>query len=494
MIHPSLAGLPMNPPPFPLDTDDTNDMPGVPVNPDDKKAICDDEKLEDIKCQMNAKMLDICYVFDSTGSMDPYMTASKKAMYTIAEKLSGEQNYAVQYSLVAYKDHCDAELTKVYGDGKFTNDWKEMQAWIGTLKAEGGGDGPEAMAAGLGEALKIDWRENATKIVILISDAPPHGIEGKETDSYPDGHPDEPDAMVVLEDMKAKNIIVYPVGCVNEQGEFPVGKNTKDFFMKAAEITNGQAIALTSAEFLGNVIIGASAEEMGLELIKNDVKKIEEEIKSQNPDIDNATQKVKVLERLHTMDMKVPHMSGGNVRLQSDSFELVANVSYESLASFKKDVSLPSIDSEVPASVPPPLGRAVSVDPVRIDFRLPPSLSEVPAPDFCMPPPLGRTMSAPIDYSMPIEEDLPQYYGDEETPQYTNLAAAPPSWSYRNKNTASFESATSCKKAKSISNVSFSDKEDVHVMPPVPVKNDTSFELVEDKISMMQLTRLLSHK
>jgi hypothetical protein len=44
------------------------------------------------------------------------------------------------------------------------------------LYASGGGDGPEAVTAGLMEALNMDWRSNATKLVILIADAPPHGI------------------------------------------------------------------------------------------------------------------------------------------------------------------------------------------------------------------------------------------------------------------------------------------------------------------------------
>lgn len=51
-----------------------------------------------------------------------------------------------------------------------------MQKNLSNLVAAGGGDGPEAQTAALAEALDMSWSENAVKIVILITDAPPHGL------------------------------------------------------------------------------------------------------------------------------------------------------------------------------------------------------------------------------------------------------------------------------------------------------------------------------
>ena len=48
------------------------------------------------------------------------------------------------------------------------------------------GDIPEAVADGLHDALKLSWREEATKICVLIADAPPHGLI-LSGDSFPDG-------------------------------------------------------------------------------------------------------------------------------------------------------------------------------------------------------------------------------------------------------------------------------------------------------------------
>lgn len=45
-----------------------------------------------------------------------------------------------------------------------------------TAVASGGGDGPEAVTAGLARCLtELVWRPHAAKMVVLIADAPPHG-------------------------------------------------------------------------------------------------------------------------------------------------------------------------------------------------------------------------------------------------------------------------------------------------------------------------------
>jgi hypothetical protein len=64
-----------------------------------------------------------------------------------------------------------------------------MRVNLQTLVADGGGDGPEAVTAALAEALNMDWRVDAIRMVVLIADAPPHGI-GEDRDGFPEGSPD----------------------------------------------------------------------------------------------------------------------------------------------------------------------------------------------------------------------------------------------------------------------------------------------------------------
>ena len=77
-------------------------------------------------------------------------------------------------------------MTKNFG---FTSSISTMKQNLKGLTADGGGDGPEASSAALADALNTEWKEEATKMVVLITDAPPHGI-GETGDGFPNGSPD----------------------------------------------------------------------------------------------------------------------------------------------------------------------------------------------------------------------------------------------------------------------------------------------------------------
>jgi len=73
-----------------------------------------------------------------------------------------------------------------------------MQKNLAGLIATGGGDGPEAQTAALAAALNMEWAENSMKVVILITDSPPHGI-GEAGDGFSES-PDRKSLMGVYFD------------------------------------------------------------------------------------------------------------------------------------------------------------------------------------------------------------------------------------------------------------------------------------------------------
>ena len=87
-----------------------------------------------------------------------------------------------------------------------------------TMQASGGGDGPEAVTAALAEALQLPWRPKATKIVVLIADAPPHGLEASG-DGFPNGDPFGRDPLELGRNMAEQDIAVYTVGCEPALGQ-----------------------------------------------------------------------------------------------------------------------------------------------------------------------------------------------------------------------------------------------------------------------------------
>jgi hypothetical protein len=135
---------------------------------------------------------DLVFVQDCTGSQGSYISSATKNIQLICNniyqsgKLQAREDLRV--GLVAYRDHPPQDHTYVTRNFGFSSDIDKVHRDLSSLYASGGGDGPEAVTAGLAEALKMDWRENASKMIVLIADAPPHGIgeygDGKSVYSY----------------------------------------------------------------------------------------------------------------------------------------------------------------------------------------------------------------------------------------------------------------------------------------------------------------------
>lgn len=152
-----------------------------------------------------------------------------------------------------------------------------MKYWLEQCSAQGGGDGPEAVADGLHATLDLSWRVDSTKICILISDAPPHGLDPND-DTFPNGCPLGLDPLKIVREMAEKHITLYCVGV-----EPPIGKlylhlyvdshvnnyfslvRYRDFFMTLAYITGGQYVPMVNSKLLAKVIIGGVREEISLE-------------------------------------------------------------------------------------------------------------------------------------------------------------------------------------------------------------------------------------
>ena len=95
-----------------------------------------------------------------------------------------------------------------------------MKGWLEQCEAQGGGDTPEAVADAMHDVLKLSWRPEATKICILISDAPPHGLDPNCGDGFPDGDPTGVDPIKIVREMAEKQITLYCVGVEPSIGKF----------------------------------------------------------------------------------------------------------------------------------------------------------------------------------------------------------------------------------------------------------------------------------
>jgi len=218
-------------------------------------------------------MLDICFTIDCTGSMSPYIEESKNSIRRIINRITQEEGADVRFAVVAYRDHPPQDhtfITKVYS---FTSDIKTMENSLSQLSAGGGGDAPEAVGSALSATDSLLWRPNAAKIVFLIGDAPPHGVD-LFGDTFPQGEPNGNDPIKIAGSMAAKGITIYPIAC----GDLFNSNNARSILATIAQMTNGVVVSLASSMMLPEVVLGGSTELLGLtniaERYKSEIKKI----------------------------------------------------------------------------------------------------------------------------------------------------------------------------------------------------------------------------
>lgn len=123
---------------------------------------------------------DLVFVQDCTGSQGTYISSATKNIEAICAHIfeSGrlQSPEDLRVGIVAFRDHPPQDHTYITKNFGFSSDIAQVHKYLSTLYASGGGDGPEAVTAALAESLNMDWRPYATKMVVLIADAPPHGI------------------------------------------------------------------------------------------------------------------------------------------------------------------------------------------------------------------------------------------------------------------------------------------------------------------------------
>ncbi len=201
--------------------------------------------------------MDVCFVMDTTGSMSSYINTTKERLRSFAFALSkAEINPQVAYGVVAYRDHPPQDATYVTQVFEFSEDISKTQSVLNSLSAKGGGDEPEAVLDGIHDAIsKLKWRKQAQKIIILVGDAPPHGVGGSG-DAFPKGCPAGYTIETVTKQAVNLGISIYSVGVVNND-------ITRRAFSNIAKPTGGEFVSLDSVEGLIDRILDGMKIEFG---------------------------------------------------------------------------------------------------------------------------------------------------------------------------------------------------------------------------------------
>ncbi|RLN95336.1 hypothetical protein BBJ28_00026489, partial [Nothophytophthora sp. Chile5] len=130
-----------------------------------------------------ANTLDLVIVMDCTGSMDPWIEAAKTSIIAIIQNVNVDHpNAKVRVGFVAYRDFCDGD--KRLQVQPLTEEVDTVRDFISSLRAFGGGDGPEDIPGGLQKAIELDFQAEG-KLIVLVADAPCHGSKFHDTRDDP---------------------------------------------------------------------------------------------------------------------------------------------------------------------------------------------------------------------------------------------------------------------------------------------------------------------
>src|ERR687885_389277 len=88
--------------------------------------------------------VDLAFVVDTTGSMSPLIGAAQRQLIELLDGLARAASVDLRLGVVEYRDH-PPEDSMVYRVHPFTGDLERARGTIRKLRADGGGDTPEAV-------------------------------------------------------------------------------------------------------------------------------------------------------------------------------------------------------------------------------------------------------------------------------------------------------------------------------------------------------------
>ncbi|MFO0956817.1 MAG: VWA domain-containing protein [Isosphaeraceae bacterium] len=125
--------------------------------------------------------VDILFVLDATASMQFAIDGVRAGIRDFAEGL-GKEQLDSRIGLVAFRDEQNPGEDPVvleFAGGPLTDDLAEFRKKVAQLHATGGGDVPETSLEALRLASQQPFRPKSTRVLVLITDAPPkHLPEG----------------------------------------------------------------------------------------------------------------------------------------------------------------------------------------------------------------------------------------------------------------------------------------------------------------------------
>jgi len=278
------------------------------------------------------RIVQVAFALDVTGSMSPWITAAKETILNTAKRLQEKCDAKVEFGAVVYRDIPPQDNTFVVRRCPFTTDLQAFRNFVQRQEAGGGGDGPEAVASALHEARLLNWKQstkshtssnvdrndgvvesvadviepniyndavsltecgakNVTRILLFITDAPPHGI-GVSGDGFPQGEPIWQakagqlvgyDPFVEMKALGALEITTHFVFA--ESGSYGKCPLTRSFYNTMASMSQGRAVRLGDASDLIELVSSSAVEARQMDDLAQEVTTLMAQLYKETPEM-----------------------------------------------------------------------------------------------------------------------------------------------------------------------------------------------------------------
>lgn len=202
--------------------------------------------------------LDLCFLIDTTGSMDDDINNAKANMVEILTNLA-DKSSDYRVAIIDYRDFPDRAGEEDYPAKvqlNFTSDNDTIVNAIYSLELGDGGDWEETVYSAIYEALRLNWRPRAQKILIILGDAGPLDPEPNTGYTYEDVVTALYNANIgvnagkgdshTLGDPADSGIAVFTIG---------IGDEAAEFFMNISGDTGGLYTEVNNASEVSSAIM-----------------------------------------------------------------------------------------------------------------------------------------------------------------------------------------------------------------------------------------------
>ena len=163
----------------------------------------------------SAPQADVFFVLDVTGSMTWAINGIRDGISNFAATMRAKK-IDFRIGLLAFRDltYDAVPMDLLLFDGQpFTNNVEAFQDQVGGLVSMGGGDEPESSLEAVVKACRQPFRKSATKVLLLITDAPPKVKPAQnipQTDEEELAGAEKAAAVVRENGIDAVNLVVRP--------------------------------------------------------------------------------------------------------------------------------------------------------------------------------------------------------------------------------------------------------------------------------------------